>query len=241
MIAGLINLFYPPLCHGCGKKTTLPEQNLCKGCLENIKKRLPPFCVRCGRQLPSQIQLKDTCSDCKTENPYYDRALSVFHYGDILKELVHTFKYGKMTSLANEFVELTVDFMKEHGMCKKLDLVLCIPMHPARLLRREINGSHILAKNTAKKLGVRYSGSLLKKIKSTPPQSKLKRHQRIGNIKGSFSIKKNRASAVQDKDILLVDDLFTTGSTANECSRILKQAGAASVKVITLARGDNLS
>ena len=78
------------------------------------------------------------------------------------------------------------------------------------------------------------------KIKSTPPQSRLKRHERIGNIKDTFSVKKNMLSAVQDKNILLVDDLFTTGSTVNECSRILKEAGALSVKVITLARGDSL-
>ena len=146
-----------------------------------------------------------------------------------------------MTSLVKEFVELTVDFMKAHGMAGRIDLVLSIPMHPARLLKREINASHILGTAIAKKLGIRHSNGLLKKIKNTPPQSNLKRHERLSNVKGSFSLRKNKKSLVQHKNILLVDDLFTTGSTVNECSRILKEAEANYVEVITLARGDTLS
>ncbi len=240
MIANIINLVYPPLCHGCGKKTTLPEQGLCSDCLNKIKKRFPPFCIKCGRQLPGSPSTQDLCSDCKEVKPYYDRAFSVFCYDGLVKELVHIFKYKKMTSLVNEFAELIVDFIKEYSICKKIDIALSIPMHPRRLLQREINPSHILAKNTAKKLGIRYSGNLLVKTKNTPPQSKLKRHERINNIKGSFSIKKNKFRTLQHENVLLVDDLFTTGSTVNECSRILKEAGVNYIEVITLARGDQL-
>ena len=240
MIGEFVNLFYPVLCYVCGKKIGQPNQNLCKDCLKKIKKRLPPFCIKCGRQLPGESHLQDKCSDCKKRNPYYDRALSVFCYDDILKNLVHNFKYKKMTSLAKEFVELTVDFMKRHDMARSIDLVLCVPMHPARLLKREINPSHILGTLVAKKLGIQYSNALLKKTKNTPPQSKLKRHERISNVNETFSLQKNKKSLVQHKNILLVDDLFTTGSTVNECSRILREAGANYLEIITLARGDRL-
>jgi len=239
MIVNITNLFYPTSCMICGIKTSPPDQNLCQNCLKKIKKRVLPFCIKCGKELPGDPELQDSCSDCKRLNPYYDRAVSVFHYDEDLKKLVHNFKYKKIVSLAKEFVELTVDFMNRHNIGRDIDLVLSIPMHPAKLLRREINPSHILAKLTAKRLGIRYSDKVLKKTKNTVPQTKLKRHERITNVKGSFSIEKNRILELKRKNILLVDDLFTTGSTVNECSMILKETGSACIEVVTLARGDS--
>jgi len=240
MLANIINLFYPASCQVCGKKSKLWDQNLCEACLRRMKKRLPPFCIRCGRQISGEPELEACCIDCKRDELYFDRALSVFYYDGILKELIHSLKYRKMTSLAKEFVEFTVDFMKGYGVGKQTDLVLSIPMHPARLFRREINPSHILAQNIAKKLRLEYSGNILKKTKNTPPQSKLPRGERIKNLKHSFSLQKNRATEVKGKNILLVDDLFTTGSTVNECARVLKKALSSYVEVITLARGDKI-
>lgn len=237
MIGSIINLFYPASCQACGKKTSPWNKHLCEDCLKKIKKRLPPFCIKCGRQLSGEPHLQATCRDCKKTNPYFDRAYSVFSYDGILKELVHNFKYKKL-ALAKELMELTADFMEEYGIDKETDLVLSIPMHPVRMFRREINPSHIIAKEISKRLGIQYSAGLLKKTKNTPPQSKLKRLERIKNIKGSFSLQKNRSADVKYKNILLVDDLFTTGSTVNECARILKVAGSNNVRVVTMARGD---
>jgi ComF family protein len=223
----------------CGIKTSPPDQNICKNCLKKIKKKVPPFCIKCGRELPGDPELQDSCSDCKRLNPCYNRAFSVFHYDEDFKKLMHNFKYKKIVSLAKEFVELTVDFMDRHGIGRSIDLVLSIPMHPARSLRRGINPSHILAKDTAKKLGITYSDKILKKTKNTVPQTKLKRHDRINNVKGSFSIQKNKTLELKRKNILLMDDLFTTGSTVNECSRVLKETGSAYIEVVTLARGNS--
>ncbi|MFC1667318.1 ComF family protein [Candidatus Omnitrophota bacterium] len=236
----MINLLYPAFCQACDKKTNRWDQFLCGDCLKKIKKRASPFCIKCSRRLASEVGSQDICNDCKKTVTYYDRALSGFSYDGILKGLVHDFKYMKMNSLAKEFAELTLEFMKEHSMGKNIDLVLSIPMHPDRLLKREVNLSHVLAKRVARKLCVRYSSGFLKKTKNTTPQSKLKRDERIKNIKGSFSLHKNRLSEIRHKNILLVDDLFTTGATVNECARILKDAGSGYVEVITLARGDRL-
>lgn len=240
MIKNIFNLLYPPFCHVCGKKIDLWHQTLCAECLKKIKKRVPPFCIKCGRQLPEGVKPYAICVNCKKNNIYFDRAFSVFYYDDILKELIHNFKYKKMTLIANEFVELIEAFMKEYEIDKGTDIVLSIPMHPVRLFKREINPSHILGKALAKRLGFRYSAKVLKKTKNTPPQSRLSRAERIKNIKESFSLSKNKISYIKHKNILLVDDLFTTGSTVNECARILKQGGSNYVKVITLARGDQL-
>jgi ComF family protein len=152
--------------------------------------------------------------------------------------LIHDFKYKKITSLSADFADLIIDFMNKHGIGRNTQAILSIPMHPNRLFRREINHSDILAKALGKSLGIAYSGNALKKIKNTPPQSKLKRQKRMQNIYFSFSLK-NRSN-INNKNILLVDDLFTTGSTVNECSRILKDSGARYIEVITLARGDDI-
>lgn len=240
MFGNIINLLYPALCQVCGKKTVFWNQHLCEACLKKIRKRLPPFCTKCGRRLSGEPDTQHLCGDCKKTSPYFDKALSVFYYEGVLKDLVHNFKYKKLT-LARELVDLAIDFIGEYGMDRETDIILSIPMHPARLFKREINPSHILAKRIARRIGIRYAGGLLKKTKNTPPQSKLKRPERIKNVKETFSLQKNRISDLQHKNILLVDDLFTTGSTVNECARVLKEAGSGSVKVITLARGDRLS
>ena len=240
MVSSIINLLYPPLCLVCGRRDELRDQVLCTTCLRKLKKRLPPFCVRCGRQLPGDPRIKASCDDCKKDTLYFDRAFSVFYYNGILKDLVHNFKYKKMTSLAQEFARLAVDFIKDHGIAKNTDMVLSIPMHSKRLFKREINPSHILAKAIAKKLRLDYSGRLLKKTKNTAAQSRLSRSERIENLKGSFSLRKNTRACVKNKKILIVDDLFTTGSTVNECARLLKEANADYVEVVTLARGDRV-
>ena len=184
--------------------------------------------------------MQNMCVDCKKEHLCFDRAFSVLHYDGILKELIHDFKYKKATSLAAEFADLAVDFIKEYDVGKDTDIILSVPMHPRRLFKREVNASDILAKNIAKRLGLKYSAKILKKIKNTPPQSKLLRSERINNIKYSFSLHKNKETEIKNKNVLLVDDLFTTGSTVNECARLLKGASSGRIEVITLARGDRL-
>lgn len=239
MLKYLINLLYPALCQACGKKSESPEENICKDCLKKIKKRLPPFCTKCGKQLRGDPELQLECSDCKNDEIYFDRAFSVCYYSGTLKGLIHNFKYKKISSLIKEFSDLTLGFIRQYDICKDIDLVLPVPMHRRRLIKREINTSHVMARDAAKRLGIRYDPGILKKHKYTPPQSSLKRHDRIKNIRGSFCIKKAKAPALYNKNILIIDDLFTTGSTVNECARILKEAGCGNIDVITLARGDS--
>ncbi|MDP2911327.1 MAG: ComF family protein [Candidatus Omnitrophota bacterium] len=221
MLKSVINLLYPAASGVCPEK---------------IKKRLPPFCIKCGRQLNSIPEPIDICADCRNDAPYFDRAWSACCYEEPLKGLIHDFKYKHITYLSKDFSKLIIDFMQQHNVAAGSELILSVPMHPGRLFKREVNHSDMLAKDIARRMDIPYSGKILKKIKNTSIQSTLKREERIKNLHSSFSIK--NTSAVRGKNILLVDDLFTTGSTVNECSRILKESGAARIEVITLARGD---
>jgi len=237
MLGPIINLLYPAICRVCLKKIDEFDRNICDDCAKKIIERLPPFCARCGRQLKAGAETGHVCRYCEEDKPYFDRAWSVCRYEGVLKGLIHDFKYKKVTSLSADFAAMIIGFMRKYGAGKDCQMILSVPMHPDRLLGREVNHADMLARALGKKLGISYSGNALKKIKNTPLQSRLRRSARIKNMSSSFSLKDRQA--VRDKNIMLVDDLFTTGSTVNECSRILKDSGAKRVEVITLARGDN--
>jgi len=238
MLEAIINLLYPALCRNCFKKIDRPGRNICDNCAKDIKERLPPFCARCGRQLKHDQGPTAVCADCARGNPCFDKAWSACHYDGALKALIHDFKYKKITCLSGDFSALMINFMKKHGIGKDCDIILPIPMHQNRLFNREINHADILARELAKRLNIPFSKKALRKIKDTPLQSRLNREDRIKNQSSSFALK--NSSVARNKNILLVDDLFTTGSTVNECSRLLKDSGASYVEVITLARGDSL-
>jgi ComF family protein len=241
MLKILINLIYPASCQACGVKIDGWDKSICADCLKKIKKRTPPFCQRCGKQLSGSHGQEDTCSDCKDGNVHFDRAFSIFHYDDMLKGLVHKFKYGRVTCMAKEFSGMATAFVKQRGINSGTDLILPVPMHPLRLIKREINPSEVLACNIAAGLAIRYSGRSIKKVKNTPAQSRLGRIERIENIRGSFALTGRGITDIPGKNILIIDDLFTTGATVNECAMILKKAGAGRVDVLTLARGDTAS
>lgn len=238
MLGELINLLYPAICRGCSKKIDKFDRNICDDCAKKIKERLPPFCIKCGRQLKGDPELMAMCQNCEKDKPFFDKAWSACHYDNLLKNLIHDFKYKKIISLSKDFTALLINFMKKHHIGRDSQIILSIPMHPDRLFQREINHADILAKALGKNLGIPYSGNTLKKTKNTSLQSKLKRDARIKNLRSSFYLKDK--SIVHNKNIMLVDDLFTTGSTVNECSRLLKDSGAGYIEVITLARGDIL-
>ena len=239
MLGDIINLFYPALCQACGGKMPKWDRHLCENCLKKIEMRQPPFCIKCGKRLSVESSTITICKDCKISAPYFDRAGSACYYDGILKELVYNFKYKKITSLGEEFAKIIINFMKINNLGNLAEIIAPIPMHPKRLFKREVNHADILAKNIAKKLNIHYSGKLLKKIKETAVQTGLGRQKRIKNILGSFSIQ--NSSIAENKNILLVDDLFTTGSTVNECAKLLRKAGARYIEVIALARGDKIN
>ncbi len=241
MFTGIINLFYPPVCHVCDKKMAEEGKALCGDCIKRIRVRKPPFCLKCGKSFGNGIEDKITCLDCRTGKLYYDKAFSALYYEENLKKVILILKYGKITSLAGELSDIMSRCVGEKFPAMDTDLVLSIPMHPLRLLKREINASHILAREVAKKLCIPYSDRVLKKTSNTGEQSKLKRNERLKNLKGSFAVRKEKVGDIAGKNLLIVDDLFTTGATVNECSRVLKKAGSGKIKVLTLARADILN
>lgn len=235
ILKGLINLFYPPQCAACNKPIDSQDSiALCKECLNKIKRNDPPFCTRCGKHLYISIE-PPVCSYCKEGRIYFDRAYSIFLYEGLIKELIHKLKYNKKLSIAKTLSNLAIDFINYNLNMTEVDYIIPVPLHRKRSLEREFNQSYLIAKDISTTFEKPILKNKLIRLKPTTSQTALSRNARFENLRGAFVAKDKKIFL--DRCILLVDDVFTTGATINEASRVLKECNAKEVIAITIARG----
>ncbi|MDI6781920.1 MAG: ComF family protein [bacterium] len=242
---GLFNLIFPAECSLCSNPLeTIRERYICSDCLNKIKPLELPVCEKCGKPLVSSFNLVQhpLCHECHTMERYFTSARAVGTYEGVLKKAIWLFKYEGKTGLQNTLGSLMVDCISHFGWTNNvstgregIDIIIPVPLHKTKLKSRGYNQSDILAAFIGKKMNIPVSRNNLKRIKATITQASLKRKERIKNIHNAFCIRQPEEFSA--KRILLIDDVFTTGATSNECSRILKQAGSDDVFVLTLARG----
>lgn len=237
MFNGLINIIYPKVCLFC-KDRLKDKPNIdnlvCAACWGKITLNLPPFCHRCGRHLERNHRVKNICYACLKAPPHFDRAFSPCRYEGVLKELIHAFKYKNKDYLGPTLGRLMVSFAKEYNLpIEFTDFILPVPLHKTRLREREFNQAQILSNCIAAEFKKEVVDDLLIRHRPTKIQAELDKEERLLNMKNSFSVSKNRE--VKGKNILLVDDVLTTGSTASEAAYTLKEAGAGIIFVLALA------
>jgi competence protein ComFC len=236
LLIGLKNIIYPPTCLICkqGLAKTRPDELVCVKCREGIKKNAPPFCRRCGRNLGKINSAVNICPACLKNQAHFDRAFAPCVYEGAIKDLIHEFKYNNRDYLAGILSALMVDFIREYDIpISSLDLIIPIPLHPARLREREFNQAELLARKIASAYSKPVSSDNLVRRRHTRTQTDLQSSERLTNVKDSFALR--FPELVKGKNILLVDDVMTTGATSSEASRALKNAGACTVFVLTLA------
>jgi ComF family protein len=166
--------------------------------------------------------------------PSFDQAISVFEYNDFSRGMILRFKHQDATHLSDQFAGWM--YRAAEQLMESMDLLIPVPIHFRRLLERKYNQSELLARDLQRLSGLIYEPRILIKSKPTPRQEGLTRKRREKNITGSFDVDKKYQPLLAGKNVLLVDDVFTTGSTVDECSSILKKHGASSVVVLTLAK-----
>lgn len=235
-IDGLIDLVYPKTCHACNKKLNGPsiDEVVCIACWQKIKKNTPPFCNSCGRSLVGKKSIKNTCVSCIKNPLSFDRAYSPCAYEGVIKELIRVFKYKNRDYLGATLAELMNNFIKENNFpIKLMDKIIPIPLSAAKLREREFNQSLILSEHISKNFGIEILTNQLLRSRNTRTQTELKDHRRFLNVKGAFSVKSS--ATLQNKNILLIDDVLTTGATASEAATVLKNSGANIVYCLTLA------
>lgn len=193
-----------------------------------------PLCACCGTPLDLAVEEGQLCGACLVRRPAYGRARAALAYGDVSRDLVLALKYqGRRDSL-----DLLARWMASAGaeLLRDADLIVPVPLHYFRLVRRGFNQSVWLGAALTRRCGADLCVDALKRVRATPIQGGLSAEGRRRNVEGAFRVRKGREALLKDKKILLVDDVLTTGATAEACSRALKRAGAQCVDVLTLAR-----
>ncbi|MDO8675817.1 MAG: ComF family protein [Candidatus Omnitrophota bacterium] len=231
---GFQQLVFPDHCALC--RAFLNDgrhKQLCDVCRASIPFNVPPFCRLCPRRL--EIFTPDgICPACAARSPSYDAGWSACLYDESMRRLLHAFKYSGKTRLAPAFAQVLNAFIDTyHIPLNRFDFCVPVPLHPARLRERGFNQSEILCGVLRGRYGLACRGDILARTRSTEPQAALGAKERWTNLEGAFRI--NHSDAVADKSVLIVDDLFTTGATAEAASRALKEAGAAYAGILTLA------
>lgn len=240
VIKRFLHIVLPTLCRNCGK--TLVEERqpfFCNRCWAGIRPIPPPVCPCCGEPFASSVALayspEHRCGDCRERLPAFDSARAVGYYQGVLVEAIHLFKYQAKTRLSRYLAALMVEAARKMpGVQEGLDVVLPVPLHRGRLRQREFNQSLLLAHKLSRGLHVPLLIDVLERSRWTRPQVELDGEERRKNVRKAFVVK--RPERIEGLRVLLVDDVYTTGATVNECAKVLKKAGAKAVHVLTLAR-----
>jgi ComF family protein len=248
---------FPPRCHACGawmpagggKEAAFRGASeefaqrfdglLCPECMADFTPVETPFCELCGVPFAGRAGEDHLCGRCLARPPVFYRARASGIYDSALLSLIHGFKYRSRTELARPLAGLLLDAFHRFWKRGEIDGVVAVPLHPRRLRDRGFNQAELLIrcwKGCADPRGA--PGPLLPDAlvrgRFTAPQTGLGRRERAENIRGAFSLGPN--TRVEGMHLLLVDDVLTTGATAQACSRVLTRAGAGRVGVLTLAR-----
>ena len=224
-----------------GSPATLDEY-LCDACTRSIEAIQSPFCILCGRPFDSAEGVDHTCGKCQQEPFDFSKARSAGVYGHALKELICQYKYMHRDELAAPLSSLLWQTLRLNWDPEQIDCIIPVPLHSRRLRERGFNQAELLIRlwpGLACEQGTpldksKLSFRTLARCRYTPPQTGLDRNLRAANLRHAFKV--TNSAAVQGRRVLLVDDVLTSGATANACARALKRAKAASVDVLTLAR-----
>lgn len=219
-------------CETCGALLSAADgPGLCGACRREIRRIAPPLCAACGRPVRTR---GGKCAPCLTERFHFDRAFACAVYDGKMKELLHAYKFHKKRALKKFLAAMLLECLASRLRDHSFHFVLPVPMDPGKWATRGFNPSALLSEEISRKTGIPHDGASLGRFRSDSPQFKLDKNGRAQNVKGLFWVNHQTFAG---KRLLLVDDILTTGQTASECARVLKESGAADVTVLTCARG----
>ncbi|MGE5173933.1 MAG: ComF family protein [Betaproteobacteria bacterium] len=232
----ILGLLLPSSCSYC--RSPIGDSGIpyfCSSCWADFAPLVGPLCPTCGRPFESPETLLHSpghlCRACRQSPPKFDQALAVGQFEGPLREAIHQYKYRPCRSLGKPLGEWMAEGVR---LLANIDMVMPVPLHPKRLKQRGFNQALLLAYRMSERHKVPLLCDNLIRMRATRPQVELKGDERIKNVEGAFTLR--QPSKVTGKSVVLVDDVFTTGATMNECAAVLKQAGATQVTAFTLAR-----
>lgn len=224
LLSNLLYIFFPRRCVGCGK-VVYPNETFCKDCdFEKFRIEYPK-CFYCGQE-------NSLCS-CSLDERKYDYIFSPFYYDDIISKSIRNFKFKSYLDNGKYFADEMSKLLMKDFDYEQIDVVTNVPMTKKSKRKRGFSQTEYMTKIISENIGKTFEKTCLIKTRETPSQMTLKFRERTTNLKGAFSVSEN--VDLKSKTVLLCDDVKTTGTTLNECSKALKKAGAKQVVCLTCA------
>jgi ComF family protein len=237
----VVDWLFPPRCRACGSwMHGRDAEYFCFSCRPRIELVMHPLCSICGRPYPNSAGEDHPCGACIKRAPHFVQARAWARYPreeldeQPLRSVVQKFKYGRKVSLGKPLGRLMACGCEEFLDDCRAELIVPVPLHPKRLRWRGFNQSVLLARQVSRAYSTPMDPFVLVRRRETPPQTQLTEEERRKNMRGAFAVKPDKP--IENKTVLLIDDVYTSGATVNECSRALRRAGARDVYVLTLAR-----
>lgn len=220
----ILDIFFPNRCPFCGKVIKWNEP-CCAKCESEIPFISTEYCKRCGQEIC-------ICNDTKI---YYDGCVSIAYYRGVVREGIVNFKLDKAVNITDVFKDEIYKRISQMVEISNIDIVTSVPMHKLAKRKRGYNQSDVIAKTVSKIIKNKNCLRILSKTRNDIAQHELGRYERAEAVKGLFTIERKYIDEINKKTVLLCDDIITTGSTLNECSRVLKENGAKAVYCFTIA------
>lgn len=236
----IFEVIFPNHCLGCNK--IIDEAALfCNDHWQELKFITQPKCKICSQPFNTNFENNNNliCLQCLENKPFYDASIIIFCYNNLLKKIIGHMKYHDATNLCKKFGQILAKKIILND--KNYNLIIAVPLHRTRLRQRKFNQAILLAKSIIKNLKntknkPEFYTNILLRQKYTSQQARLDRKAREKNLKQAFLINKKYLEKIKNANILLIDDVVTTGSTLNNCAQILKKAGAKNVDIATIAK-----
>lgn len=231
-----LGFFYPEVCALCQDEPATERDGFVGSqCRRHVQFVRPPFCHRCGLPFEGDITASFECNNCRELKLYFTSARAAAVAKTVVLDAIHHFKYSRALWFENFLAGLLLDEAVPVLAGQKWDFIVPVPLHPVKKREREFNQAEVLAARLGKAARIPLNTKLLLRVKPTATQTLLKREQRATNMRGAFAVREG--VKLTGRRIILVDDVFTTGATTNDCARALRSAGADEVSVWTVARG----
>lgn len=226
------NIIFPFICPICKKNPPDIGGEICESCHSKLVYVQSPFCKGCGGTVDGVL---DVCRGCLNHPRPWKKVATIFEFTGLVRKIIHGFKYNGNVALTRFLAHEMHSVCMNDGNLRDYQLIVPVPLHWFKRMKRGYNQTELLAQELSKLLKIP-SCDVLKRFKWTKSQASLDRKQRKKNLKNAFILKKNKDGEFK-KSVLLLDDVFTTGSTLEECTKALLSAGVEKVYVITLAKG----
>ena len=224
----ILQVLFPLRCPVCDEIVQPAGEKICLECMDKLRIITPPWCMRCGKKLTEEGEF---CPECRVKERGFARGRALYEYTSAA-QAIYRFKYGGRQEYADYFGEQIVEYLGEFIEKVQPDGLVPVPLHRSRRRKRGYNQAELLARAIGSRLDIPVYDKLVFRTKNTVPLKQLNARERQNNLKKAFNVAQND---VKLKVLIIIDDIYTTGSTIEEMSRVLREAGVENIYFVTLA------